>query len=104
MTSAVNCRPLNGCCLLRAKPRPSSAGPPLLPDPRQPTNVATEPPILQCRGLAMLLELLQRGLSNVDDGQPVKMARLDLARQHQVGCGPRRRLHGPSQLSLLGSS
>src|SRR4051812_25736553 len=43
MTSAVNCRPLNGCCLLRAKPRPSSAGPPLLPDPRQPTNVATEP-------------------------------------------------------------
>jgi putative transposase len=39
----VNCRPLNGCCLLRTKPRPSSAGPPLLPDPRQPTNVATEP-------------------------------------------------------------
>src|SRR3954469_17150214 len=54
--------------------------------------------VLQRRGLAMLLELLQRGLSNVDDGPPVKMARLDLARQHRAGRAHRRRPHGPSPL------
>src|SRR4051812_27399703 len=43
MTSAVNCRPLNGSFLLRAKPRPFSSGPPLLPDPSRPASLATEP-------------------------------------------------------------
>src|SRR4051812_19846863 len=52
--------------------------------------------VLQRRGRATLLELLQRGLSNVDDGHLVKMARLDLARQHRAGRAHRRRPHGPS--------
>src|SRR3954468_405524 len=67
------------------------------PRPAQPTGAFGET-VLQRRGLAMLLELLQRGLSNVDDGQPVKMARLDLARQHRAGRAHRRRSHGPSPL------
>ena len=48
------------------------------PRPAQPAGAFGQP-ILQCRGLAVLLELLQRGLADVDDGQPVKMAGLDLA-------------------------
>src|SRR4051812_39634972 len=67
------------------------------PRPAQSTGAFGET-VLQRRGLAMLLELLQRGLSNVDDGQPVKMARLDLARQHRAGRARRRRPHGPSPL------
>ena len=53
------------------------------PRPAQPAGALGEP-VLQRRRLAMLLELLQRGLADVDDGQPVKMAGLDLARQHQA--------------------
>src|SRR3954462_158727 len=67
------------------------------PRPAQSTGAFGET-VLQRRGLAMLLELLQRGLLNVDDGQPVKMARLDLARQHRAGRARRRRPHGPSPL------
>src|SRR3954451_23380441 len=67
------------------------------PRPAQSTGAFGET-VLQRRGLAMLLELLQRGLSNVDDGQPVKMARLDLAPQHRAGRAHSRRPHGPSPL------
>ena len=57
------------------------------PRPAQPAGPLGEP-VLQRRGLAVLLELLQRGLADVDDGQPVKMAGLDLARQHQARLVP----------------
>jgi hypothetical protein len=40
MTSAVNCRPLNGCVLLRAESRPSSSG-------RRFYLLTSDPPALQ---------------------------------------------------------
>ena len=46
------------------------------PRPAQPAS----PAILHARGLAMVLQLLQGGLADIDQGDPVKVAVLDLAR------------------------
>src|SRR3954453_23305762 len=59
-------------------------------------------PVLQRGRLAVLLQLLERGLADVDDGQPVKVAGLDPARQRQVGSALRRRPHGPPPLPAPG--
>src|SRR4051794_32053537 len=74
-----------------ARPRPARAVGPL------------GEPVLQRGRLAVLLQLLQRGLADVDDGQPVKVAGLDPARQHQVGPALRRRPHGPPPLPAPGA-
>jgi hypothetical protein len=74
-----------------ARPRPAQVAGPL------------GEPVLQRRGLAVVLQLLQRRLADVDDGQPVKMPGLDLARRHQVGPALRRRPHGPPPLPAPGT-
>src|SRR3954467_11838937 len=74
-----------------ARPRPARAVGPL------------GEPVLRRGRLAVLLQLLQRGLAGGDGGQPVKVAGLDPARQHQVGPALRRRPHGPPPLPAPGA-
>ena len=59
------------------------------PGPAQAAGVIDEP-VLQARRLPVVLDLPQRGLADIDDRLPVKVAARDLARR---GCGVRRRPH-----------